>query len=232
MDKLPTKDELLRQQQGQQKKEAPLPTGETPDVRKARDDAEISAQNLKKRENEIKLKLQEEGYKSIEEGLADIKRKLEEADSILANAKQKEQTTAQEREALEVEKQKLLNAYKIVKDNEAKIDARLEQAIKLENARQVHLDEYNSLITKLRELIKYHEKHVRPCRKALLDVSRKIYEWVDDLQRAKIDFTTIYNDIGDIMHEIDGYTRKERVIIPTDILEELQEPEKKEEKPQ
>jgi chromosome segregation ATPase len=224
MDKLPTKDELLRQQ----KKEAPLPTGETPDVRKAKDDAEISAQNLKKRENEIKLKLQEEGYKSIEDGLIDIKKKLEEADSILANAKQEEQTITQEREALEAEKQKLLNAYKIVKDNEAKIDARLEQAIKLENARQSNMENRNAVIGELKFLMQYHLDNIKPCRKALYNVSLGIYNFADALNSARVDFTPLYNFIGRTMRQIDKYVDAEGKKLPTDILEELQESEKKE----
>lgn len=212
--KLPRKETLLPKQDTPKKETTTAYSGENPEVKKSGDDAVIAANYLKKRDSEIQLKLKEEGYKSLEEGLADVKRKIEESDKLLKYAQDKEREIAEQLAKLEKDKQQLVNAYAIDKKMKDMTDARLEEAIKLEKKRKSEENNHNTMIEELNYLIKYHQEHIAPCRRSLLFISQSIYNWVDTLTRARIDFTPLYNHIGNIMKTLDQYIDTEDFIPP------------------
>lgn len=221
--KLPRKEDLLKKQTTPQK-ETPVSAGENPDVKKSKEDAEIAANNLKRRESEINLKLKEDGYKTLEDGLADVKRKNEDADKLLKYAQDKEREIAEKLEKLEEEKQKIVNAYAIDKKMKDMADARLQEAMRLEKVRKSEEDNHNALRDELKHLIEYHAENIKPCRKVLLSISKAIYNWTDTLAQAKIDFTSLYNYIGKIMVQLDNYINTEDFQPPTETQKEEKPP--------
>ncbi len=215
--KLPRKEDLLRGQE-QPKKET-TPVGENSDVKSAKDAADVAKLNYLKIEQEINTKLLQEGYKSFEDAKADVKKKQQEMDRLLIAAQNETESIAKERGELEIEKQKVINAFKKVKDTEELVKVELEEAKRLEQDRKDTQNNHNSFIKDLRGLVEYHELNIRPVRKTLLKISYLIYEWADSLQNAKVDFESLYNQIGTAMRIVDRYIEKENKAIPKDVLD-------------
>ena len=176
MTKFPKKEDLLIKSQTPSVAITPnKPTEESSGVERAKSNAEIAAQRDKQVESEINTRLREQGYKSLEDGLADVKRKVEEANKTLEAAQKQEQSISDQHEAIEHDKQKVLNAYAIVKDRETKSDARLEEAVRIEKGRQEQAAEYKLLRKEIQSIINYHNSHVVPCVKALRKSIKTIY---------------------------------------------------------
>lgn len=160
-------------------------SSESLEVSKATEAAQIADQRDKQVESEIKTKLREQGYQSIEEGLKDVKSKMEEANQHLETARQQEQSINDQLEAIEQEKQKVTNAYAIVKEREATIDARLEEAIRLENGQKELTTKSEILRQEVQAVIDYHNANIVPCVKALRKSVKTIYTLWTVLENSK-----------------------------------------------
>ncbi len=205
MVKLPTKEEILARQ-GNQDGKSSQSAGEGSDVAKAKENAEIAKQTDIQTEHEINIKLREQGYASLQEGLADVEKKLKEADDILLNIRQQEQSIAEEAQEVAQNKEKVLNAGLIVKRREETVSARLEEAIQLEKARQSELEGYKSLRDELIQLIEYHKTQIVPIRGVLDTVNRTVNKWMSILdENTKYDFTILTNFIHSKMRLLDKY---------------------------
>lgn len=191
MDKLPPKETLLPKTERLPRKEDLLPkqsppkTGQeqpntnTNPVQQARDAAEIAEQRAKQVKFETDVKLQEHGYKSLEDGLNDAKKRILEAERVLEQAHKQEQTINVELENIATEKQKVTNAYAIVKAKEEEILARLEQATQLEQKHNKYIAKQESLINEMQDIISYHNKNVSPCVRAIRLAIQSLYNiWV------------------------------------------------------
>lgn len=211
MDKLPRKEELLPKQEP---KVSPLSSKgeESNAVKQAKEEADIATSQNKRVEMEIKTKLAQQGYENLEQALKDAARKTAEADKMLESASNIEATAIKLKEEAEVEKQKVVKAYAIVKERQAQADKRLEDAIKLEQELAQRKVEDEARKAELKDLINHQAIYLKPCRKALLNVSKAIYAWVELLQDGRIDYIPLYNYIGKIMTVIDRYI--ERTDIP------------------
>ena len=183
--KLPKKEDLLP------KAQPPIATTQSKsmyegtDVERAKANAEIATQRDKQVEHEINTKLREQGYKSLEDALADAKRKMEEANQLLEVAKQQEQSINGQLEEIEQQKQKVINAFAIVKDREDKSNARLEAAIKIEKGRQEQTAKSEILRQEVQAVIDYHNVKIVPCVKALRKSVKTIYSLWTVLENPK-----------------------------------------------
>ncbi len=186
------------------------------DVLQAEEAAKIAEAQLKQSTADVKRHLLEKGYQTQEEALADVKKKQDEADKLLELARKEATELAEQKEAYETEKQKLLNAYKIFKEKEATVTAKLEQAVKLEENSKADANNHQALTEELMALAVYHKSHITPCRKALLQVSRAIYGWADQLQQGNVDYIPLYNYIGKAMTIIDRFIDKTSAGQPND----------------
>lgn len=219
MVKLPTKEELLKEQ-GNQDRKPSQSVGDNSDVSKAKETAEIAKQVDIQTEHEINIKLREQGYASLQEGLADVEKKLKEADDILLNIKQQEQSIAEEAQEVAQGKEKVLNAGLIVKRREETVSARLEEAIQLEKARQSELEGYKSLRDELIQLIEYYQTQIIPIRGVLDTVNKTVNNWMNILdENTKYDFTILTNFIHFRMRLLDKYieTMPQNVELPSGI---------------
>ncbi len=120
---------------------------------------------------------------------------------------QQETETAKASTNISQEKDKIVNAYAIVKKREESTTARLEQAIKLENEQKNKLDESESLKLELEQLIEYQRQNLMPCKKTLVNVRKAIYNWMEVI--GNVDGTIeLYNYIGDVTKFLDRYIDK------------------------
>lgn len=163
------------------------------ELENAKTEAQIAELNYLKLREEIKNKLLESGFAFLESAIAKQK---EELDKILQQVQVKSENIAKERTSLEEEKQKIITAYKNVKDTELMVQARLEETMKLEQARKK---------------IDYHREHIEPCRKALDNAAKAIYNWSDALTNANIDCTALYDYLCKTLETIDEYIERERL---------------------
>ena len=173
--------------------------GESSEVKKAKEVADIAVSRNKQVEHEIKTKLREKDYDSLEKGLADIARMKEDANLIFEEAQKATVAITEEKEALEKDKQKCLDLYQMVKTREETVNARLEQAIILEKGRQERETKCKVLIEEVNKLIKYHSDYILPCVRALRVIRKSIYAWTEPLNETKYDFSILYNHIGRVM---------------------------------
>ena len=217
MDKLPRKETLLKTYPTSTslvETKRGFETGESSEVKRANELAEIAAAKDKQVEAEIKTRLRQEGYESLEKAKETIKQKLEEANQIFEAARKEIATINQERTKLEEDKQKLLTAFAINKEREDKANARLEQAIKIENNHHEHNEKSEILKRELQEVIDYHNSHVVPCAKALRKSTKVMYALWGMIENPKgFDSETLsdwltsgLNYIGKQTNVIDHYT--------------------------
>ncbi len=220
MEKLPTRDEIIKSQktESQQSEASVLKSSNDSALLISKEAADIAANKDKQVESEIKTKLRIQGYISLEEGLKDIEGKHQDANKMLQSAREIEESAIQIRDEAEREKQKAIHAFEVIKQREATINARLERAITTEKGFDNKDAKYNALRQELQELIDYHQKNIRPCVKALKLVASAIYSWIDLLNGTKADFSVLYNYIGKVMKVIDKYTDMMPSSISHDII--------------
>ncbi len=209
--------------------EEPKPTqasqSESTEVKRAKEAAEIAISSNKQSEQEILKKLREQGYGSLEQALADIAKEKEDANLIFEEAQKAAMAITEDREKFEGEKEKLLNAYSIVKEREGAVGARLEQAIVIEKGVKENQSRYKVLIEELNSLINYHGEHIKPCVRALRVIRKSIYAWIEPLNETKYDFSILYNHIGRVMEAIEKYLDNVPKTISTDMIPEMLEDE-------
>ncbi len=176
--------------------------------------------DYKQLEAEINLKLLQDGYKSLEEAKADIKKKNEDADRILSHAKQEYQTVAKERETLEQDKQKVIAAYAKVKDTEKAVNARLEEAIKLEKARQTEMKNGKDFEEDLLSLIEYHRGTIVPCLNIIKTINKTLNNWLETLEQNGHDFSPLTNFLHKKAMMLDKYIQTENKRTPEELFGE------------
>lgn len=198
---------------------------ESSEVKRAKEAADIAASKDKQVEYEISTKLRERGYRSIEEGLEEIKKKKEDANLILEEAKKEAIAITAQKEEFEKEKEKCLNLYTMVKQREETVDARLEQAIVIEKGLGGNRAKCEVIIEEVKELMAYHDANIKPCVRALRVIRKSIYSWIEPLADTKYDFTILYNHIGRVMKSIEYYLENVPKSIPPDVIPEIIEDE-------
>lgn len=223
-EKPPRKEDLLPRQET-----AKLPPKQ-PDaivnieLQKAKDQAEIAAHEDKRAEAEIRTKLRQQGYESLESGLKDIDNQRQEASDLLKQAQEIRESTNKEREQAEAEKQRIMKAIEILKQREATINARLEKAMSTEKTFNEKDARYASLKQELKELVAYHETNIKPCVKSLRLVTSTLYNWIDILNtETNYDFSRLYNYICKVTLVLDRYIGGIPPTIPKDILPESED---------
>ncbi len=180
-------------------------------VRQAHRDAEIAVSLDRQKEAEIKTELREKGYQGIEDGLADILRMKEGAGKILLSAKSKESSVdnllLELTERVESNKKKYLLALSALEKREDSINAKLEQAKKIEDGFKAK--EYLLDIKKrdLQTLITYHQANILPCLNALNTISKDIDDCVEPLREIK-GFTWYYFHIHRLITTVKSYINK------------------------
>ncbi len=194
---------------------------ESSDVKKAKDAAEIATSRNTQVEKDIKTKLTEKGYKTIEEGLVDIESKKKDIAMIEAVVQKEGVAIAEQKEKLEEEKEKVANLYTMIREREETINARLEQAIVLEQGQTGIKTQCEILIENLNELIKYHNDNIKPCVRALRVIRRSIYSWIEPLNDTKYDFSILYNHIGRVTLILEKYSDNVPDNIPPDVIPEI-----------
>ncbi len=190
----------------------PEPSG----VLKAKEAAEIAESELKRVAAEHKRKLLEKGYQTLEEALVDVEKRKQESNRILDLAQQQQDTIAKKLEEIETEKQKITNLEQIITQKEAMIKSRLEKAIEKEQEAESKNDAQVALKTELQKMIEYHKIHIKPCRQALLNTATSVYNWMDELSKAKVDFSDLYNYIGKQLDVLDSYQESTNLKLPED----------------
>lgn len=220
MDKLPKKEDLLPKQSPASQTLPSVGKGEEDvAVKKAKDQAEIASAENKKVEVEIKTKLAQQGYQSIEEGLKTIEQMKQDAQKMLQSAQEIEGSAVALKEEFEVEKEKAVHALEVLKERESLINSRLERAVRTEQTLQVQDNRYATAKQELQTLIEYHQSHIRPCVKSLRAVSQTIYTWIDLLNDTKYDFAPLYNYICKVTKHLDNYINNVPKSIRRDIID-------------
>ncbi|KKN50923.1 hypothetical protein LCGC14_0627880 [marine sediment metagenome] len=203
----------------QEKTKSPAPDANVPTtLQLSKEEAEIATNQDKKVEAEIRTKLRQQGYQSLEDGLKDMESKRQEATQRLESAQEIENSAIKLKGEFEEEKQKAIRALVILKQREEGTNARLERAIKIENALNSKDERYTIAIKELQALIKYHHTYITPCVKSLKLVSKSIYTWIDLLNDTEYDFSVLYNYIGRVTRKLDNYIADMPAYIPNDII--------------
>lgn len=222
--KLPRKDELLKQSQ-ESKTDSKQGATDNSASTKAKEEADIAIQMDKKAEAEIRTKLRQEGYNSLEEKERIIETRLQEIESMVQDAQRAKAEADKITEEAGVEKQKVLNAFQIVKQREAAVNARLEKAMKLEAEYKNWGSRYTAIRAELTSLITYHGANIKPCVIALRWILKTLYNHMDILNsETKYDFTGLYNAVLKKTNIIDKYVENIPKAISEDILPEEESP--------
>ena len=215
MDKLPRKETLLPPTTA---KPSTTSSEETSTVSKAKEEADIALNRDKQVETEIKTKLRQQGYESLEQGLKDIAERKVEAETILKSAQQIEASAVEIKDEAKNQKQEAIHALEILKQREENVNIRLERAIKIETSLNSKDERYTVVKQELQKLISYHQTNIKPCVKSLRAVSKSIYTWIDLLNDTQYDFSTLYNYIGRVTRVLDKYVDHVPTSIPSGII--------------
>jgi len=175
--------------------------------------------NLKAREAELKLDAINAGYNSIQEWIKATQAQKEESDKILEANRKESQALGDERVKIEEDKQKVILAYKKVKDTEKIVDERLKKALELEDGKQEDIDAYNTVIDELRVLIDYHRDNIIPCLNTIKSVNNTMNKWLEILEQSRTDFSRLTNWVHKQYSRLDKYIEVESKIVDTSIVD-------------
>jgi len=205
--KLKRKEDIL----AEQKKATTTPIKKDPsggdnEVKKSKDEAEIAEHNKQKKKIDIETKLLEQGYESLQQAQDNIKELLEDAQGRMDSAVRIEREAQDKLIEVENHEAKLQDKEVELSEREQIAQDKVDRATEILNNSKGIENRCQIMKTELENIIDYHNQHIFPCVKALENISKGIYNWMDLLnENTKYDFSKLYNYVCDMTKRLDDY---------------------------